>query len=404
MSDLKIEYKNTDSLIPYVNNSRTHSDEQVTQIASSINEWGFTNPLLIDEQGGIIAGHGRLMAANKLGLEQVPTITLVGLSEAQRKAYVIADNKLALNSGWDNELLSLEIAQLGDMGFDIDLLGFDADELADLLPEIEELPDGDEDAVPELQDDPVSKLGDIWQLGSHRLMNGDSTSVDAVEKLMDGQKADMVFTDPPYGVDYKGINNDDRGGLEELLRGAFANFLLCSKSGASIYCFHSDRCADIFHTVFREFFHFSSMIIWAKNSLTLSQTDYQSQHEPCLYGWMDNGTHSWYSDRKQTSIWRFDKERVEGHTTPKPVELVSKAINNSSKGGDTILDLFGGSGSTLIACEMTKRNANIMELDGRYVDLIIKRFQDYTGKQAIHIDSGKTYDELAGDSNAAITG
>ena len=182
-------------------------------------------------------------------------------------------------------------------------------------------------------------------------MCGDSTSIDAVEKLMAGQKADMVFTDPPYGVDYKGIKNDDRSGLEDLLRSAFGNFLAVAKSGASIYVFHSDRCADIFHKVFREFFHFSSMIIWAKNSLTLSQTDYQSMHEPCLYGWMDNGKHAWHSDRKQTSVWRFDKERVEGHTTPKPVELVAKAINNSSKGGDAVINLFGGSGSTLIACE-----------------------------------------------------
>jgi DNA modification methylase len=214
-------------------------------------------------------------------------------------------------------------------------------------------------------------------------MCGDSTSIDAVEKLMDGNKADMVFTDPPYGVDYKGINNDSRDGLEDLLRGAFGNYLASSKSGASIYCFHSDRCADVFHSVFREFFHFSSMIIWAKNSLTLSQTDYQSQHEPCLYGWMDNGSHSWYSDRKQTSVWQFDKERVEGHTTPKPVALVEKAINNSSKGGDLVIDLFGGSGSTLIASEKAGRCARLMELDPKYCDVIVKRWEDFTGKQAI---------------------
>lgn len=390
------EYKVVElsDLIPYVNNSRTHSGEQINQIASSIKEFGFTNPVLIDEQGGIIAGHGRVLAAGKLGHNEVPCIVLDGLTEAQKKAYIIADNQLPQNAGWDLDMLKLELETLQELEFDIDLIGFEDDFLVGLLePEPEE---GltDEDAVPELTDDPVSVEGDVWTLGNHRLMCGDSTSIDAVEKLMGTDKADMVFTDPPYGVDYSGINNDDRGGLEELLRGAFANYIATSKSGASIYCFHSDRCADIFHTVFREFFHFSSMIIWAKNSLTLSQTDYQSQHEPCLYGWMDNGTHSWHSDRKQTSIWRFDKERIEGHTTPKPVELVSKAILNSSKGGDIIGDLFGGSGSTLIACEKTGRHSRLMELDPKYVDVIINRWQNFTGKQAVHIESGLTYSEM----------
>ena len=389
-----------EKLIPYVNNSRTHSDEQVAQVAASIKEFGFTNPVLIDDDGGIIAGHGRVMAARLLSLTEVPTITLSGLTKAQIKAYVIADNQLALNSGWDLDLLKLEVESLKELDFDIDLLGFDEDFLDGLLEE--EPGDGlcDEDECPEPPENPVTVLGDIWQLGNHRLMCGDSTSIDAVDLLMDGQKADMVFTDPPYGVDYDGINNDDRGGLEELLRSAFSNYLLVSKSGASIYCFHSDRCADIFHKVFREFFHFSSMIIWSKNSLTLSQTDYQSQHEPCLYGWMDNGTHSWHSDRKQTSIWTFDKERVSGHTTPKPVGIIERATSNSSKGGDCIVDLFGGSGSTLIACEKTNRSAYLMELDEKYCDVIIKRWQDFTGKEAVHIESGETYNNLVGGSDA----
>lgn len=395
MSANSLHHKKTADLIPYVNNSRTHSEAQVKQVAASIKEFGFTNPILIDDQNMIIAGHGRVMAAEKLGLDAVPCLVLEGLTEAQKKAYVIADNKLALNSGWDEDLLRVELEGLKDLEFDIDVIGFDADELA-LLLEPEQV-DGltDEDACPELTDDPISVLGDVWLLGNHRLMCGDSTSIDEVDRLMDGAKADMVFTDPPYGVDYEGINNDDRGGLSELLKGSFANYLAVSKSGASIYCFHSDRCADIFNDVFREFFHFSSMIIWCKNSLTLSQTDYQSQHEPCLYGWMNNGAHSWYSDRKQTSIWRFDKERVEGHTTPKPVALVEKAVTNSSKSGDITLDLFGGSGSTLIACEKTNRNAYLMELDEKYVDVIIKRWQEFTGKDATHEESGKTYSELA---------
>jgi len=381
-AQLKIVYKKTDDLIPYARNSRTHDDAQVAQIAASIKEFGWTNPILLDGENGIIAGHGRVMAAQKLGESKVPTIELAHMTDIQKQAYIIADNKLALNAGWDDQLLALEFDDLKDAGYDLGLTGFSLDEINALTPvEVEE---GltDEDAVPDVPDEPITKLGDIYKLGNHRLMCGDSTSIDAVDKLMDGQKADMVFTDPPYGVDYKGINNDSRDGLEDLLRAAFGNYLASAKSGASIYCFHSDRCADVFHKVFREFFHFSSMIIWAKNSLTLSQTDYQSQHEPCLYGWMDNGKHTWYSDRKQTSVWRFDKEKVVGHTTPKPVGLVERAITNSSKGGDAILDLFGGSGSTMIACEKQNRHARLMELDPKYCDVIVKRWEEFTGKKA----------------------
>ena len=380
---MQIEQIQLATLIPYINNSRTHSDEQVAQIAASIKEFGFNNPILVDKDSGIIAGHGRLQAARKLGLTEVPCVRLEHLTETQRKAYIIADNRLALNAGWDNELLTIELNELLADGFALEILGFDSDELKTLLDPLEPT-EGlvDEDQVPEVPEEPKTKPGDIYQLGRHRLMCGDSTSIDAVEKLMDGQKADMVFTDPPYGVDYKGINNDSKDGLEDLLRGVFGNYFAVSKSGAAIYCFHSDRCADIFHTIFREFFHFSSMIIWAKNSLTLSQTDYQSQHEPCLYGWMNNGSHSWYSDRKQTSVWRFDKEKVVGHTTPKPVALVEKAITNSSKGGDLVIDLFGGSGSTMIAAEKQGRCTRLMELDPKYCDVIVKRWEDFTGKKA----------------------
>lgn len=390
----KVERWKIEKLVPYARNARTHSDEQVGQIAASIKEWGWTTPILVDEDGSIIAGHGRTLAAHRLQMTEVPVMVAKGWSDAKKRAYVLADNKLAMNAGWDNEMLALELGEIGDLGFDLDLTGFTADEIAALTPEQIEPGLTDEDEVPELPEQPVTVLGDVWVLGKHRLMCGDSTSIDAVDKLMDGQKADMVFTDPPYGVDYKGINNDSRDGLEDLLRAAFGNYLASSKSGASIYCFHSDRCADVFHKVFREFFHFSSMIIWAKNSLTLSQTDYQSQHEPCLYGWMDNGKHSWFSDRKQTSVWKFDKEKVVGHTTPKPVGLVEKAISNSSKGGDAILDLFGGSGSTLIASEKTSRQARLMELDPKYVDVIIKRWQDFTGKIAVHAETGKPFAEV----------
>jgi DNA modification methylase len=380
---VQIKTVTVDKLIPYVRNSRTHSDAQIAQIAASIKEFGWTNPILVDAENGIIAGHGRLMAARKLGYKEVPVIELKDMTETQKRAYVIADNQLALNAGWDFSLLSLEVADLKENDFDLDLLGFDPKELENLLEpeEVEGLTD--EDEVPEVPVEPKTKLGDIYQLGNHRLMCGDSTSIDAVEKLMDGQKADMVFTDPPYGVDYKGINNDDRGGLEELLRGAFGNYFATSKSGAACYVFHSDKCADIFHQVFREFFHFSSMIIWAKNSLTLSRTDYQSQHEPCLYGWMKDGKHSFFGDRKQVSVWKFDKERVEGHTTPKPVALIERALQNSSKGGDIVSDFFGGSGSTMIACEKLGRSSRLMELDPKYCDVIVKRWEDFTGKKAV---------------------
>ena len=392
-----------DRLVPYARNSRTHSDEQVAQIAASIREWGWTTPILVDADGGIIAGHGRVLAARKLGISEVPVIIATGWSDEQKRAYVIADNKLALNAGWDNELLNLELQELSGLGFNMELTGFTDEEIKALMPV--EVTEGltDEDDTPPVPEQPVTVLGDVWVMGKHRVMCGDSTSVDAVDRLMDGQKADMVFTDPPYGVDYEGINNDSRDGLADLLRQAFANYVLASKPGAPVYVFHSDRCADIFHQVFREHFHFSSMCIWVKPSIVLSQTDYQSRHEPCMYGWVDGKAHQWHADRKQTSVWEFGKESVEGHTTPKPVDLVAYAITNSSRASEAVLDLFGGSGSTLIACEKTNRHARLMELDPKYCDVIVKRWQDFTGKQAVHLESGKTFAEVSNGSARAET-
>ncbi len=387
-----IEYQAIDDLIPYARNSRTHSPEQIQQIAASIREFGFTNPVLIDDAGGIIAGHGRVMGAREVGLHAVPCIRLGYLTEAQRRAYVIADNRLALNAGWDNALLSLELADLQGDGFDLELTGFSEDELDRLLAEDEEPGGaGDPDAAPEPPATPVTVLGDVWVLGKHRLMCGDSTSIDAVEKLMQGGKADMVFTDPPYGVDYEGINNDSRDGLHDLLQQVFENYVLTSKPGAPVYVFHSDRCADIFHQVFRKHFHFSSTVIWVKPALVLSQTDYQSRHEPCMYGWVEGAAHPWQSDRKQTSVWEFGKEHVVGHTTPKPTAMVAYAVENSSKRGQIVLDLFGGSGSTLIACEKTGRINRSMELDPKYCDVIVRRWQNFTGRRATHADTGDTF-------------
>lgn len=387
-----IEYQAIDDLIPYARNSRTHSPEQIRQIAASIREFGFTNPVLIDDAGGIIAGHGRVMGAREVGLQAVPCIRLGYLTEAQRRAYVIADNRLALNAGWDNALLSLELADLQGDGFDLELTGFSEDELDRLLAEDEEPGGaGDPDAAPEPPATPVTVLGDVWVLGKHRLMCGDSTSIDAVEKLMQGGKADMVFTDPPYGVDYEGINNDSRDGLHDLLQQVFENYVLTSKPGAPVYVFHSDRCADIFHQVFRKHFHFSSTVIWVKPALVLSQTDYQSRHEPCMYGWVEGAAHPWQSDRKQTSVWEFGKEHVVGHTTPKPTAMVAYAVENSSKRGQIVLDLFGGSGSTLIACEKTGRINRSMELDPKYCDVIVRRWQNFTGRRATHADTGDAF-------------
>ena len=386
----------TVDLIPYANNSRTHSDEQVLQIASSIKEFGFLNPVIIDADNGIIAGHGRVMAANKLGIKELPCVDASHLSEAQKKAYVIADNKLALNSEWDNELLRIELNVLDEMGFDLTLTGFSLDELSDF--EIEELaPEYEEDADGEVIEppaDPKTKEGDVWILGKHRLMCGDSTSIDAVECLLNNNKIDLVFTDPPYGVDYQGINNDDRGGLYDLLDQAFNNYNINMKAGASIYVFHSDKCADIFHDVFRKYFHFSSMMIWVKSALVLSQSDYHSRHEPCMYGWNKDGAHSWYSDRKQTTVWEYGKEHIKGHTTPKPTDMICYALENSSKSGHLVCDLFGGSGSTLIACEKTNRKAYLMELDPKYCDVIINRWQTLTGKEAVLESTGEAFNAM----------
>lgn len=396
----RIELWPVERLQPYAKNARTHSDDQVDQIAASIREFGFTNPILVDSADGIIAGHGRLMASKRLGLATVPVIVLDHLTDQQRRAYILADNKLALNAGWDNDLLAQELQDLDADGFDLDLIGFNEDELVDLLADndnTEPAPDVDADETPEPPAQPVSVLGDVWVLGKHRLMCGDSTSISAVEQLMAGGKADMIFTDPPYGVDYEGINNDSRAGLADLLQQCFANYVLAAKPGAPIYVFHSDRCADIFHEVFRQHFHFSSMCIWVKPALVLSQTDYQSRHEPCMYGWVEGAAHPWHSDRKQTSVWEFGKEHVAGHTTPKPTTMVAYAIENSSKRGHTVIDLFGGSGSTLIACEKTNRQARLMELDPKYCDVIVKRWQDYTGKLATLEGDGRTFDDLAAE-------
>jgi DNA modification methylase len=391
---VKITQKKVTELIPYVKNSRTHSDEQVAQIAASIKEFGWTNPILVDGSNGIIAGHGRLMAARKLGHKEVPTIELADLTETQKKAYIIADNRLALNAGWDNEMLTIELNELLADGFALELLGFDPKELDALLePEVVE---GltDEDAVPDVPDEPTTKLGDIYKLGNHRLMCGDSTSIDAVDKLMDGQKADMVFTDPPYGVDYDGghatdkrrtkLENDDK---TLMYAGALPIAYMASKDGAALYLWFADRFAkDVLIALDECNFQVRTWIIWNKNLAQFGAigAQYKTKHEPCIYAFKKGKAPFWNGPNNEVTVWDVKRHsKNQFHPTQKPVELPVRAMENSSKGGDTVLDLFGGSGSTLIACEKINRHARLMELDPKYCDVIVKRWEDFTGKKAV---------------------
>ena len=386
-----IETVATADLVPYARNSRTHDDAQVAQLAASIREFGFTNPILIDEDNGIIAGHGRVMAARKLDLDVVPCLRLTHLTEAQRRAYVIADNRLALNAGWDDEMLRVEFAELQDLGFDLDLTGFDSKELDALLAEPLEAGLTDDDAVPDAPAEPTTQPGDLWQLGKHRLLCGDATSIDAVDRLMGGGKADMVFTDPPYGMSYGGgrtkrhdmIKNDDAqdADLITLVRDAVQCAVAASKPGASAYvCFTWRTYAEFESALNGAGLSVSNCIVWDKKSIGLGNAHYRPQHEFMFYCKGDD----WRGGKGESDIWSLSRgatgEYV--HPTQKPVELLERALNNSSKAGDVVIDSFGGSGSTLIACEKTGRSARLMDLDPKYCDVIIKRWEDFTGETA----------------------
>ncbi len=393
-----------DALIPYARNARTHSDAQVAQIAASIVEYGWTNPVLTDGDKGVIAGHGRLMAARKLGVKEVPVIELAHLTPEQKKAYILADNRIAENAGWDQELLKLELAELQSLDYDLSLIGFSQEELDGFFDDVEE--GGgltEDDAIPETPVDPVSRPGDLWILGNHRLICGDATVSADVQTLMGGQLADMAFTDPPYNVDYgnsakdklrgkdRRIMNDALGdGFYQFLHDACQNLLAVTK-GACYVCMSSSEL----HTLQKAWLDaggkWSTFVIWAKNAFTLGRADYQRQYEPILYGWKQGSDHFWCGDRDQSDVWFYNKPRVNDlHPTMKPVELVERALKNSSKSRDTVIDLFGGSGTTLIACEKLNRHACLMELDARYVDVIIQRWQGYSGKEAVRQSDGLT--------------
>lgn len=393
--ELNIKYIKTVDLIPYINNSRTHSDSQVTQVASSIKEFGFTNPILIDDDRGIIAGHGRLMAAKKLGMDEVPTITLSGLTEAQKKAYVIADNQLALNAGWDTDALTNELKRLQELDFNLDLIGFDANELAQLLEPEQAEGLTDEDDVPEVPETPVTVEGDVWVLGRHRLMCGDSTSIDAVDRLMDGKKADMVFTDPPYGVEYQSnmrvkserfdvLKNDD----------SFLDIapVIDACSSGWVFVWTSWKVLTKWIDQFASFGYPTNQVIWFKGGGGIGdlKKTFSSDYETALV---------WHRGAQLTgkrigSVWKVEKDFAGSyvHPTQKPVALGVEAVDKTTKASAKVLDLFGGSGSTLIACEKINRNAYLMELDPKYCDVIIKRWQDFTGQKAVHADTGEAFD------------
>jgi DNA modification methylase len=393
-----------ESIIPFAMNSRLHSDAQVAQLAASIREFGFTNPVLIDEDKNLIAGHGRVMAARKLGLKSVPAILVTGLDERKRRALVIADNKLAMNATWDEDVLKNELQDLaGDFG---ELMGFSEEELEAMLQEATQIEDGltDEDAVPELAADPVTVLGDVWLLGKHRLMCGDSTSIDAVDKLMDGGKADMVFTDPPYGVDYDGghatekrrekLANDDDVNMYDL---PIKNAFLASKEDAALYLWFADRFAmDVVKGLSEAGYQIRCWIIWNKNVAQFGAigAQYKSKHEPCIYAFKKGKAPNWDGPTNEVTVWDVSRDHKNSHhPTQKPTALAERAMGNHKV--KLVLDLFGGSGSTLIAAEKTKRQARLMELSPQYCDVIVKRWQDFTGKKATHADTGKTFAEHA---------
>ena len=387
-------------LVPYINNARTHSPEQLTKLRSSLREFGFINPIIIDRDYNIIAGHGRVLAAKEEGIMEVPCVFVDYLTEAQKKAYILADNRMALDAGWDEELLRIEIESLQGEDFDVSLTGFEEQELADLfaIEGDKAAKDDDFDLSAALEKASFVERGDLWSVGRHRLVCGDATQAEDVERLMDGKKANLIVTDPPYGVSFKSsdgltIQNDSMKDEE------FYTFLLTAfqcmaehlENGASAYVFHADTEGLNFRKAFIDAgFHLAGVCIWVKNSLVLGRSDYQWQHEPVLFGWKKGGKHSWYSDRKQTTIWNYDKpKRNKNHPTSKPLDLLGYPICNSSQENAIILDTFGGSGSTLMACEQLNRICHMMELDEKYASVILRRYVEDTGdKENVYVIRG----------------
>ena len=403
----KIQQWPIERRIPYSRNARTHSAEQVAQVAASMREFGFTNPILIDGDSGVIAGHARLQAARKLGLTEVPVIVLDHFTAAQKRAYILVDNRLALNAGWDDELLAAEMATLREEEFDLNLLGFDDEELDRLRNELDSPFDADENAAPEVQELAVSRHGDLWILGPHRVLCGDACSRADLDRVLDGQPADMVFTDPPYNVDYapedaqgreRRIANDNLGeDFPEFLRQVCTH--LVAWSNGAIYIAMSSSELHTLKQAFRAAGgHWSTFLIWAKDRFTLGFSDYQRQYEPILYGWPEGKPHYWAGARDQGDVWNIARPFMNKlHPTMKPVELVERAITNSSRRGATVLDVFGGSGTTVIACAKTERKGRLIELDPKYVDVIVKRWRDQVHKSAVLEADGRAFEEIAAE-------
>lgn len=399
------------SLIPYVNNARTHSDTQIAQIAASIKEFGFLSPIVVSSDNTILCGHGRYFAAQKLGLEKVPCIKEEYLTESQKKAYIIADNKIGLNAGWDNELLTIELSELQGAEFDLALLGFDDAELSKLFDDDKDIREDDFDVDKELNQPTITQSGDIWKLGKHTLICGDSTKSETYEKLLNDTTVNLVVTDPPYNVNYEGsagkIKNDDMedGAFYQFLKDAFTNAEKVMAQDASIYVFHADTEGYNFRKAFKDAgFYLSGTCIWKKQSLVLGRSPYQWQHEPILFGWKKKGKHQWYTGRKESTIWEFDKPKKNAdHPTMKPIELIAYPIKNSSMTNSVVLDMFGGSGSTLIACQQLDRICYTIELDEKFCDVIVKRYIEYVGSDSdvYVIRDGKqlSFSEVANDDD-----
>ena len=379
-------------LIPYVNNARTHSAEQVMKLRSSLREFGFINPVIIDREFNVIAGHGRILAAKEEGILEVPCVFVDYLTEAQKKAYILADNRMAMDAGWDEELLRIEIEALQSEEFDIGLTGFDESEIADLFgsDDTSGVKDDDYNLSAALEKAAFVKRGDIWTVGRHRLMCGDATSSEDVAALMDGKKANLIITDPPYNVAFESsdglsIKNDkmENDKFYEFLLSAFKNMAAHLEKGGSAYVFHADTEGLNFRKAFMDAgFHLSGCCIWVKNSLVLGRSDYQWQHEPVLYGFLQNGKHYWSKNagRSQTTVWNFDKpKKNKNHPTSKPLDLLAYPIGNSSQENAIVIDTFGGSGSTLMTCEQTNRVCHTMELDEKYASVILRRYVEDTG-------------------------
>lgn len=405
---LKVEYRPLESLIPYTRNARTHTDEQVAQLAGSIREFGWTNPILIDGENGVIAGHGRILAAHLLGIEMVPTIELHGLTEVQKRAYILADNRLAENAGWDSKLLTLNLEELQLADFDMDSIGFTQEDLAELFGREDNAAEG-EDEVPEQQEQVISKPGDLWTLGSHRLLCGDSTRAEDVGRLMNGAKPLLMVTDPPYGVEYDAgwrnkmaeksesfqvherasapVQNDGQADWRE----SWALF-----SGEVAYVWHGGNKGHVVaESLLSSGFEIRSQIIWSKSNIVIGRGHYHPKHEPCWYAVRKGGKGHWVGGRKQSTVWNIDKpmKSETGHSTQKPVECMRRPIENNSNPGQLVYDPFIGSGTTMIAAETVGRSCLGIEIHPPYVDMAVRRWQNFTGKQATRED-GKTFSEL----------